>query len=144
MTGSARTRRDGSGPGAADGHSQIGIVGNLSVDDYEQGVIRVHERVHAERAGHLADHLTGLRIQSSPIALAHRAARAAHQESARDRRGTAGGARRPAALPARQRRQHRRRRRDGRTHRIHLIDDRGINSACERRYPFLRRDIDAG
>lgn len=57
----------------AGGHAQIGIVGNLSVDDYEQGVIRVHERVHDHRAGHLADHLTGLRIQSSPITVAHRA-----------------------------------------------------------------------
>lgn len=58
---------------SADPHAQIGIVGNLSVDDYEQGVIRVHERVHEHRAGHLADHLSGLRIQSSPITVAHRA-----------------------------------------------------------------------
>jgi len=54
-------------------HAQVGIVGNLSVDDYEQGVIRVHEQVHEHRTRHLADHLAGLRIQSSPVALAHRA-----------------------------------------------------------------------
>ncbi|MEZ5408731.1 MAG: DUF1015 domain-containing protein [Acidimicrobiales bacterium] len=54
-------------------HAQVGIVGNLSVDDYEHGVIRVHEQVHEHRARHLADHLAGLRIQSSPVALAHRA-----------------------------------------------------------------------
>lgn len=54
-------------------HAQVGIVGNLSVDDYEQGVIRVHEQVHEHRMQHLADHLAGLRIQSSPVALAHRA-----------------------------------------------------------------------
>ncbi len=54
-------------------HAQVGIVGNLSVDEYEQGVIRVHEQVHEHRTRHLADHLAGLRIQSSPVALAHRA-----------------------------------------------------------------------
>ena len=54
-------------------HAQVGIVGLLSVDDYEQGVIRVHELVHEHRARHLADHLAGLRIQSSPVALTHRA-----------------------------------------------------------------------
>lgn len=61
---------DGAGGGP---HAQVGIVGNLSVDDYEQGVIRVHEQVHEHRTQHLADHLAGLRIQSSPVALAHRA-----------------------------------------------------------------------
>lgn len=54
-------------------HAQIGIVGNIAVDDYERGVIRVHELVQEQRARHLADHLTALEIQSSPIALAHRA-----------------------------------------------------------------------
>jgi uncharacterized protein (DUF1015 family) len=58
--------------GESGAHAQIGIVGNIAVDDYEQGVIRVHEQVHDARARHLADHLEGLRIQSSPIALAHR------------------------------------------------------------------------
>lgn len=62
------------GPGGEEEpHSQVGIVGNLSVDDYEEGVIRVHEQVHEHRTQHLADHLAGLRIQSSPVALAHRA-----------------------------------------------------------------------
>lgn len=60
------------GPGD-EPHTQVGIVGNLSVDDYENGVIRVHEQVHEHRTRHLADHLAGLRIQSSPVALAHRA-----------------------------------------------------------------------
>ncbi len=59
--------------GTDNGRSQIGIVGGIAVDDYEQGVIRVHEEVHETRAQHLADHLEGLQIQSSPIALAHRA-----------------------------------------------------------------------
>ncbi len=62
----------GDGPGGQP-HAQVGIVGNLAVDDYEQGVIRVHEQVHEHRTRHLADHLAGLRIQSSPVALAHRA-----------------------------------------------------------------------
>jgi uncharacterized protein (DUF1015 family) len=60
-------------PGVSGSHSQIGIVGNAAVEDYEQGVIRVHEQVHEHRARHLADHLGGLQIQSSPIALAYRA-----------------------------------------------------------------------
>lgn len=61
------------GAGGEQPHAQVGIVGNLSVDDYEDGVIRVHEQVHEHRTQHLADHLAGLRIQSSPVALAHRA-----------------------------------------------------------------------
>ncbi len=54
------------------GHRQLGIVGGVSVDDYDDGAVRIHERVKPERAGHLADQLGELRVQSSPITLAHR------------------------------------------------------------------------
>ena len=52
-------------------HSQVGVVGGLSVADYDRGHVRVHEQVKSSRAEHLANHLAVLRVQSSPIALAH-------------------------------------------------------------------------
>jgi uncharacterized protein (DUF1015 family) len=53
-------------------HSQTGIVGLVATEDYDRGVIRVHERHVDARAQLLADHLAALQVQSSPIALAHR------------------------------------------------------------------------
>ena len=53
-------------------HRQLGIVGGVSVDDYDRGVVRIHEQVKPPRAQHLADQLGGLGVQSSPITLAHR------------------------------------------------------------------------
>ena len=54
------------------GHSQIGVVGATTVADHTDRSIRVHEAVHAARAAALADHVSLLRVQSSPIALARR------------------------------------------------------------------------
>ncbi len=52
------------------GHRQTGIVAGVSVDDYDNGVVRVHERVHRDRARHLAEHLQVVGVQSAPIAIA--------------------------------------------------------------------------
>lgn len=49
-----------------------GIVAGVSVTDYREGRVRVHEHVKAHRAIHLANHLDVVGVQSSPIALAHR------------------------------------------------------------------------
>lgn len=57
---------------SADGHSQVGIVGTVATSDYDTGVVRVHESIQTVRSQDLALHLDGLRVQSSPIALAHR------------------------------------------------------------------------
>jgi len=55
-----------------DDHSQVGVVGGVAVDDYDRGVVRVHEQIKAVRASHLATQLDELGVQSSPITLAHR------------------------------------------------------------------------
>lgn len=57
---------------ALNGHEQVGIIGGVAVDDYDDGTIRIHEQINDERAEHLAAHLEALAVQSSPIALAHR------------------------------------------------------------------------
>lgn len=56
----------------ANGHTQTGVVCGVAVSDYEDGSVRVHERIRADRAGHLAHHLDVVGAQSSPIALATR------------------------------------------------------------------------
>lgn len=55
-----------------DGHTQVGVVGGVATEDYEQGTIRIHERIRDDRADHLATQLGGLGVQSSPIAVAYR------------------------------------------------------------------------
>ncbi len=49
--------------------SQCGIVCGVAVDDYDTGVVRIHEQVRTDRALHLAHHLSVVGAQSSPIAL---------------------------------------------------------------------------
>ncbi len=56
----------------ADGHSQTGVVCGVAVSDYTDGNVRIHERIRADRAGHLSNHLDVVGAQSSPIALASR------------------------------------------------------------------------
>ena len=57
---------------SVDGHSQTGVVCGVPVREYEQGRIRIHERVNYERVEHLSNHLQVVGVQSSPIALAAR------------------------------------------------------------------------
>ncbi|MDH3302295.1 MAG: DUF1015 family protein [Acidimicrobiia bacterium] len=56
----------------ANGHTQTGVVCGVAVSDYEGGSVRIHERIRADRAEHLAKHLNIVGAQSSPIALATR------------------------------------------------------------------------
>ena len=55
-----------------DFHTQTGIVGGVATDDFESGVVKVHEQIHPERAVHLARHFEIVGAQSSPIAVAHK------------------------------------------------------------------------
>lgn len=48
-----------------------GLVAGVSVADYRDGRVRIHEHVKADRAIHLARHLDVVGVQSSPIAMAH-------------------------------------------------------------------------
>lgn len=54
------------------GHQQTGLVCGVATEDYDNGVVRIHERISQSRAQHLARHLQVVGAQSSPIALAFR------------------------------------------------------------------------
>ncbi len=54
------------------GHTQTGLVCLVATEDYETGVVKVHENISPQRAEHLARHLRVVGVQSSPIALAYR------------------------------------------------------------------------
>ena len=54
-----------------DFHVQTGIVCGVATDDFESGLVKVHEQIHPERAIHLSRHFEIVGAQSSPIAVAH-------------------------------------------------------------------------
>lgn len=55
-----------------DGHVQVGIVGEVPVEAYATGEIRIHEEVRQARSELLADHFDVVGAASSPVALAFR------------------------------------------------------------------------
>ncbi|MGI9597688.1 MAG: DUF1015 family protein [Acidimicrobiales bacterium] len=55
-----------------DGHRQTGLVCGVATADYDDGTVRIHERINQGRAAHLANHLRVVGAQSSPIALAYK------------------------------------------------------------------------
>lgn len=55
-----------------DGHSQTGIVGCASIDDYESQVIRRHENTRAEKEADRIRHVDACGAQTGPIFLAYR------------------------------------------------------------------------
>ena len=54
-------------------HSQTGVAGCFSVDDYERDVIRKHERTRPDKEDDRTRHLLTLRAQTGPVFLAYRA-----------------------------------------------------------------------
>ncbi len=54
------------------GHSQTGVVACLSLDEYEQGVIKKHENVRPEKVEERAAHIVSLRAQTGLIFTAFR------------------------------------------------------------------------
>lgn len=58
-----------------DGHSQTGIVGCLSIDEYEQGLVKKHENVRPEKVNERAAHIVALRAQTGLIFTAFRGTR---------------------------------------------------------------------
>jgi uncharacterized protein (DUF1015 family) len=51
-------------------HTQTGIVGCLSIDDYETGVIKKHERTRPDKVEDRTDHMLALRAQTGLILIA--------------------------------------------------------------------------
>ena len=59
---------------------QTGVVCTVPVGGFEDGRIRIHERVHDERAALLTSHLQGVGATSSPIAMAVRSSAELYQQ----------------------------------------------------------------
>jgi len=55
------------------GHSQIGLAGCFSVDDYDGDVIRKHEHTRRDKEDDRTRHLLDLRAQTGPVFLTYRA-----------------------------------------------------------------------
>lgn len=56
-----------------DGRAQIGVVGGCSVDEYDQGLIAIHERTRRAKEDDRTRHVVTMRCQAEPIFLAYRA-----------------------------------------------------------------------
>jgi uncharacterized protein (DUF1015 family) len=56
-------------------HEQIGIVTCCSVDDYDQDIIRKHERTRRDKEDDRTRHMLALRAQTGPVFLTYRASR---------------------------------------------------------------------
>jgi uncharacterized protein (DUF1015 family) len=55
-----------------DTNSQTGIVGCLSIDDYEAGVIKKHERTRPDKVEDRTNHMLAVRAQTGLILIAYR------------------------------------------------------------------------
>ncbi|MFN2498786.1 MAG: DUF1015 domain-containing protein [Pyrinomonadaceae bacterium] len=56
-------------------HEQIGVVACYSVDDYDQNIIRKHERTRRDKEDDRTRHMLVLRAQTGPVFLTYRASR---------------------------------------------------------------------
>ncbi|HBB89292.1 MAG TPA: DUF1015 domain-containing protein [Blastocatellia bacterium] len=56
-------------------HEQIGVVACCSIDDYDQEIIRKHERTRRDKEDDRTRHLLVLRAQTGPVFLTYRASR---------------------------------------------------------------------
>lgn len=54
------------------GRRQTGIVGAYSVDDYEKGIVRRHERTRRDKEDDRTRHISMLRVQTGPVFLTYR------------------------------------------------------------------------
>lgn len=54
-----------------EGHTQVGIVGCLHVDDYERNLIRKHETTRADKEDDRTRHILTVNAHAEPVLLAH-------------------------------------------------------------------------
>jgi uncharacterized protein (DUF1015 family) len=64
-------------------HVQTGVAGCFTVDEYEQGLIRRHERTRRDKEDDRTRHVLELRAQTGPVFLAHRASEQVRDVTAR-------------------------------------------------------------
>jgi uncharacterized protein (DUF1015 family) len=57
---------------SVEGHSQAGIAGCYSLDDYDRGVIKKHERTRRDKEDDRTRHILELRAQTGPVFLIHK------------------------------------------------------------------------
>jgi uncharacterized protein (DUF1015 family) len=57
---------------SAGGHSQTGIAGCYSLDEYDRDVIRKHERTRRDKEDDRTRHIVELRAQTGPVFLTHK------------------------------------------------------------------------
>ena len=57
----------------ADGHSQTGVAACFSLDEYDTGAIKKHERTRKDKEDDRTRHIMELRAQTGPVFLIHRA-----------------------------------------------------------------------
>jgi len=53
-------------------HAQVGVVAGCSVDEYDEGLIAIHERTRQAKEDDRARHVVTMRCQAEPIFLAYR------------------------------------------------------------------------
>jgi uncharacterized protein (DUF1015 family) len=56
------------------GHTQTGVAGTFSIDEYEQGTIKKHEKTRQDKENDRTRHIIALRAQTGPVFLTYRAA----------------------------------------------------------------------
>jgi uncharacterized protein (DUF1015 family) len=56
-------------------HEQIGVVACCSIDEYDENIIRKHERTRRDKEDDRTRHMTALRAQTGPVFLTYRASR---------------------------------------------------------------------
>jgi uncharacterized protein (DUF1015 family) len=64
---------------ASENHSQTGVVGCCSLDEYETGVIKKHEKVRPDKVKDRTAHLLAVRAQTGLIFLAFRGTETTHR-----------------------------------------------------------------
>ena len=65
------------------GHSQVGLVGAASCDDYLKGIVKKHELTRPDKEDDRVRHIETLNSQTGPVFLVHRASRALDEITAR-------------------------------------------------------------
>ena len=58
----------------ADGHEQVGLAGCFSLDEYDRGVVKRHERTRRDKEDDRTRHMVALRAQTGIVFLTYRAA----------------------------------------------------------------------
>ena len=56
-------------------HTQVGVAASVSVDEYDEGLIRKHERTRPDKEDDRTRHVLTLRAQTGPVFLTYRADR---------------------------------------------------------------------